>query len=713
MITIDALERTGRWWRLKVARRVAMAGQVLRLGIIAGVCIFLFIIGLSSQGRELFRTILEVEHLLTAQVVLAVVMTMILSGLLYFSYRSALPDDDFDTHHEVWARRLGKAGLYFVTTAPWLGAIWSIWGMSQQLEVARRTLEAQLAGVGQSAEGQRVMTLIARIESNTLPAIASLAAVAILTLSILVLLDRYSRRGTELVSFALSGIAAASLALFGLIPALTNATLVDFYQSLGPVAAGTLTAICLFALGLAINIVSRACGLRLSAGILVLFGLFALSHALLGETGRKNHGDAVQEPVAFKTQAKAWVGNLRLKDSSRPEPVIVVSSQGGGMYAAVLSSLFLARMQDAQPDRLHERIFAISSVSGGSVGAGFYQAMMSKEGCDGRSRDKGLEQPIAETLEARIPEMVLQSHLAPVIGNLPADIFRKAMSLFGYPVDRAEALTQSLQSVCPALGGLYSDHWSPASNGPALVLNTTWMRNGHRVAFSPFPLERIGDGTLWSFGDLYKGLKPMYRGERRPPTLAETIVASARFPVVLPAMSIKVLVDVGGRKRWHTHNFGDGGYADGSGVSTGLDIYAALSSIAEDQKIAPYFVMLTFGYGKVARNNQQGSLFVDTWAPISAVLGVRENLAGQAIARARNLDARSRTIRIVVRPDDYGVALGWRISRTSYEMLSLLIGRMEWCPSDVAGNASLKANTIMQNSCAARRIADIVKFTER
>ena len=56
-------------------------------------------------------------------------------------------------------------------------------------------------------------------------------------------------------------------------------------------------------------------------------------------------------------------------------PVYVVAAQGGGIYAANQTALFLARLQDVCPAFRHH-LFAISSVSGGSVGAAVFASAL-------------------------------------------------------------------------------------------------------------------------------------------------------------------------------------------------------------------------------------------------------------------------------------------------------------------------------------------------
>ena len=295
------------------------------------------------------------------------------------------------------------------------------------------------------------------------------------------------------------------------------------------------------------------------------------------------------------------------------------------------SSLFMARVQDAEP-RFNSSIFAISAVSGGAIGTGLYQGFASGHACKKVGASENGEAPAGNqaSIEEQISKLVLKPHLAPIIGNIPADVVRSVMSIVSVRIDRSEAFRQSLLEDCPALNTPYDKYWDPAGARPALILNTTWMSNGHRVAFAPFPLKAIGDGTLWSFDDVYQGLHPLYHNKPFTPSVADAVIASARFPAVLPPLGLTVGA--------HRHNFGDGGYADASGVTTALEIFQAAKRLAvKDPKIVPRLVMLTFDYEKVEAEKEDGTTFGETVAPIGAILGVRENLAGQAITRAQAL----------------------------------------------------------------------------
>ena len=90
------------------------------------------------------------------------------------------------------------------------------------------------------------------------------------------------------------------------------------------------------------------------------------------------------EPGAEKlsaTRPRAWE-EFQKWHQSRPDrgsydeyPVYIVTAQGGGIYAAYQSALFLARLQDYCPAFRHH-VFAISSVSGGSLGAATFASLL-------------------------------------------------------------------------------------------------------------------------------------------------------------------------------------------------------------------------------------------------------------------------------------------------------------------------------------------------
>ena len=119
--------------------------------------------------------------------------------------------------------------------------------------------------------------------------------------------------------------------------------------------------------------------------------------------------------------------------------------------------------------------------------------------------------------------------------------------------------------------------------------------------------------------------------------------------------------------------------------------------------------MITFNYSPVKPEDTDAA-FVETGAPVEAIVGVRNNLSDQAITRAENLagedtQARYKVLRVSINPDDLGLALGLQLSRTSYSVVSLLLGRPEWCDEHNSNNGR---NAILRNSCVAAKIVRLV-----
>ena len=79
-----------------------------------------------------------------------------------------------------------------------------------------------------------------------------------------------------------------------------------------------------------------------------------------------------------ETLDRAFAAWLKAREMGSGEyPVFIVSAEGGGIYATSAASLFLAKMQERCPE-FAEHIFAVSGVSGGSVGASLFNAALAE-----------------------------------------------------------------------------------------------------------------------------------------------------------------------------------------------------------------------------------------------------------------------------------------------------------------------------------------------
>ena len=112
---------------------------------------------------------------------------------------------------------------------------------------------------------------------------------------------------------------------------------------------------------------------------LALLAVAAVAWAIIGTNN--NHqvrlGDErAPEPLDAPAAFSEWLQKRAdLQEfAGRPYPVYLVTAEGGGLYAAAHAAWVLARIQDSCPV-FARHVFAISGVSGGSLGAAVFSAL--------------------------------------------------------------------------------------------------------------------------------------------------------------------------------------------------------------------------------------------------------------------------------------------------------------------------------------------------
>ena len=83
--------------------------------------------------------------------------------------------------------------------------------------------------------------------------------------------------------------------------------------------------------------------------------------------------DPAGPQLAFSTWIQSRADLKFFQDVHHPYPIFIVAARGGGLYAADQAATFLARMQDRCPN-FSQHVFAVSAVSGGSLGAAAFSA---------------------------------------------------------------------------------------------------------------------------------------------------------------------------------------------------------------------------------------------------------------------------------------------------------------------------------------------------
>ena len=272
---------------------------------------------------------------------------------------------------------------------------------------------------------------------------------------------------------------------------------------------------------------------------------------------------------------RAWrQANPPPKQIDGRDPVILVAASGGGIRAAYWTASTLATLEEKLPS-FSPSLFAVSGVSGGSVGAAVYTAIKRQQ-LDRHAPPAGSGQ----TLEA-VKAALGQDFLSPVVaGLLFPDLVQRFVPWPFSEADRQrflelgfeQALSGADNPLTRPFAALYSDGF--AYRLPGLLLNTTIVDSGRRAVISNIALDGFTD-TLDLMNDGFQTRKAL---------LSAAAGASARFTYVSPAGSLLGPGQSGEQKI----RVVDGGYFENSGAATLAD----LLNLIDDQGIYPILILI-------------------------------------------------------------------------------------------------------------------------
>lgn len=290
--------------------------------------------------------------------------------------------------------------------------------------------------------------------------------------------------------------------------------------------------------------------------------------------------------IAVRQHALDW---LRARDGDirgarGRYPVFIVTADGGGIRSAWWTAGILARIQAMAPE-FYRRSFALSGVSGGSLGVAVFAAEAA-QAADGLP---DAERCAAGAWADCVADVLRQDFLGPALAALlTVDLPRSATRTSLLP-DRAAshetAFEEAWRSAARAghfeepFGALWRDERRLAV--PLLLLNTTDAVTGRRLVLAPVTLG----GDTPERGDLAPLL-----GQREL-RLSTAVLLSARFPGISPAGRVPAQGSPG-----HEYLIVDGGYADNSGGASALEALRALLDAATElglrQRIQPVAVVI-------------------------------------------------------------------------------------------------------------------------
>jgi hypothetical protein len=364
--------------------------------------------------------------------------------------------------------------------------------------------------------------------------------------------------------------------------------------------------------------------------------------------------DAFQRPTLQQALVD-WNSRITARYPTRPvHPLFIVASEGGGIRAAYWTATVLGSMQDADPS-FADHVFAISGVSGGSLGAAVFDALLAEKTPQGQFAQRGQEILGQDFLSPAIAAMLYPDLWQRFLPFPIAFLDRGRWLESGW--ERAWQNTMHTNRFATSFLDLWKDHDVYV---PALFLNGTSVEAGNRIIASNLLINEEflsaddATGKLFSIREHRERRNP-----RKDMRLSTAAHLSARFTYVSPA----------GRFEPDGSHVVDGGYFENSGAATALDIlrqiHDALNAPAGQQwdAIVPQVIMISndplgvaSGSRKLAANKESvqaapasvsdeaskhepGTFLEDALAPAYALLSARDargDYAQGAIGKAQD-----------------------------------------------------------------------------
>jgi Patatin-like phospholipase len=252
----------------------------------------------------------------------------------------------------------------------------------------------------------------------------------------------------------------------------------------------------------------------------------------------------------------SWYALVEDQRRGETHPLYIVATEGGGIRAAYWTAAVLGEIQDKNPN-FAAHLFAISGVSGGSLGAAVFEAL--------------LAEPKVASFKDAGTEILAQDFLSPTLAAmLYPDLVQRFIPWPFAFLDRGRALELGWEKAWrdkmhnDRFSRSFLDLWSARPDRrpwmPALFLNGTSVEKGNRIIASNLRVTNF----LIDAQDAAKNLSPSDTSQADAGChipLSTAAHMSARFTFVSPA----------GRFPDGSHIV-DGGYFENSGAIAAYEI---------------------------------------------------------------------------------------------------------------------------------------------
>lgn len=413
-------------------------------------------------------------------------------------------------------------------------------------------------------------------------------------------------------------------------------------------------------------------GMKARIPILTWLLIFAILISPLADNHRVRTiaGTAPLPPRATIEQTfGTWYARLAAQDQrAGARPVFIVATEGGGIRAAYWTAAVLTSLSDTVPG-FTDHLFAVSGVSGGSVGAATYRTLLAEQRASGGP------------LRPRARNALAYDALAPTIAAFTQQDFVQRFIPSGlagaFLPDRATALEDGWEDGWhQAVGtrrfsqGFLATAGTDADRLPSLFLNGTLEETGQRIITSNVRID-----------NRFAGAADFFDAAGYDVRMSTGALNSARFPYVSPLGTIVRGPDtVAGRLDCGPgdpcEHIADGGYFENSGAGTAGDILQVVRAHPAYAKgmIRPYVIFVDFrGLPQLVPPSTRAN---ELAGPIRTLLSVRSAHASAAVAELREQTRpEDRTnFTLVQKKNEVPFPLGWLLAARTRDLMDKQMG---------------------------------------
>ncbi|MCX6218005.1 patatin-like phospholipase family protein [Spirosoma sp.] len=336
-------------------------------------------------------------------------------------------------------------------------------------------------------------------------------------------------------------------------------------------------------------------------------------------------------------------------------PVFIVASEGGGSRSAYWTASTLSYLNDSIPG-FSDHVLAISGVSGGSVGAGFYTAWLH-------------DHPASRSIRPTMDSIITGDFLSALTGAFCyTDPTLGGLTFWTAKFDRARWLEDSFRNrfarfsttkpftLDSGLASLYKDQ----IRLPLLLLNSTIVETGQKAVISPVSLDTT---NFYHTRDVLADLK-------QDIPVKSAMALSARFPVVTPAGLICT--------NSMSYRLVDGGYYENTGLQTAYQMVQLLNKcLKQDSALRKITrpvkpVIIFIQNGKESLN--AALKYTKGFAPLTAFFNAWGDRTPATVGDLQYFIASSvqadEFLRITLaRSNEEVIPLGWYLSKTASKIM--------------------------------------------